>query len=108
MKYTKEQVRAENDKVRKLLRSSSSCRIMMTPSVSESPDKYLILEAIRNFDNFSGNNDPYEEHDCAIVKVNGESYMFKIDYYDLKLEYGVDPQEEDCIRVLTIMHASDY
>jgi hypothetical protein len=108
MKYSKEQIRQENDKLRKKLINSPSSRIILTPTVNESLDLDKILETVRNFDSFNGDNDPHDEHDCAIVIVNNEKYMFKIDYYDLNLEYGVDPQEEDCIRVLTIMHVSEY
>ena len=105
---TKEQVKQENDKLRKSLANTARSRVMLTPGVSEADNKGEILEAIRSFDSFNGDNDPHGEHDCAIVKVGGESYMFKIDYYDLNLEYGVDPTEEDCIRVITIMHSSEY
>lgn len=108
MKYTKEQVKQENDKLRKTLATTSRSKVMLTPGVSEADNRSEILEAIRSFDSFTGDNDPHDEHDCAIVKVGSEKYMFKIDYYDLNTEYGVDPQEEDCIRVITIMHASEY
>jgi hypothetical protein len=108
MKYTKEQVKQDNDKLRKSLANTSRSRVVLTPGVRESDNQSEILEAIRSFDSFSGDNDPHGEHDFATVKVGGESYMFKIDYYDLNTEYGVDPTEEDCIRVLTIMHASEY
>ena len=29
-------------------------------------------KAVREFRNFNRNNDPYEEHDCAVLKVKGK------------------------------------
>jgi hypothetical protein len=41
--------------------------------------------AVRGFDAFTDDNDPWQEHDCATLDVDGEPVMFKIDYYDLDL-----------------------
>ena len=37
------------------------------------------------FTAFSRDNDPYGEHDCAILTVDGVKIMFKIDYFDCSL-----------------------
>ena len=38
--------------------------------------------AVRSFDAFSDDNDPWQEHDCATLDVDGESIIFKIDLYE--------------------------
>lgn len=105
---TKEQIKQENDKCRRALINSNRCKIMLTPGVNESEHRAEILESVRNFDSFTGDNDPHGEHDFGSVSVQGQKYFFKFDYYDENLEYGVDPLEEEPVRVLTIMHSSEY
>ena len=72
-------------------------------------DQARIMQAVSNFDNFNGDNDSYLEHDCATL-VGNHRVMFKIDYYDLKLEMGsVDPSNPEVTkRVMTIMLADEY
>ncbi|MCK9917204.1 DUF3768 domain-containing protein [Microbacteriaceae bacterium K1510] len=69
-----------------------------------------LLRQVREFSAFDGDNDPYSEHDFGAVTIGGQSFFWKIDYYDRALEGGsddpVDPAKT--IRVLTIMHASEY
>jgi hypothetical protein len=69
-----------------------------------------VLSAVRQFSNFTQDNDPHGEHDFASVEVEGERYHGKIDYYAPDMEAGsedpVDPSKT--VRVLTIMHARDY
>lgn len=103
-----DEIKKRNDAFRKSLIRDSKHKVVLTESVHESPNKDLIIEAIRNFDSFSGENDPHGEHDFGSVVVAGEKYFFKFDYYDLQYEYGADPKEEDYALLLTIMHASDY
>jgi len=68
------------------------------------------VEAVRDFSEFSESNDPYGEHDFGSFDLDGVSLYWKIDYYDLLLEYG-SPDPADPLltrRVLTILLADEY
>lgn len=67
-----------------------------------------IYTAVRNYGDFTEDNDPYGEHDFGSFKVHGHKIFWKIDYYDQQLKYGVDPLDPDCRRVVTIMLAEEY
>ncbi len=69
-----------------------------------------VTAAVRAFDAFDGDNDPWQEHDCATLDVDGERIMLKIDYHDLNREYGSPDAADPNVtrRVLTMMLASDY
>lgn len=69
-----------------------------------------VLRAVRTFDDFDGDNDPYGEHDFGALEVDGVRVFWKIDYFDRSLEFGspdpVDPSVTT--RVLTVMLAAEY
>ena len=69
-----------------------------------------ILAAVANFGPFTEDNDPWGERDGGGFELDGESYRWKIDYYDLAREYGSeDPADpEQTHRVLTIFYSRDY
>ena len=69
-----------------------------------------ILYGVRQFDEFSAANDPYDEHDFGALTSAGQRILWKIDYYDLPLESGSpNPADPDVTtRVITIMLASEY
>lgn len=102
-------IRNLNDKLRK---TGLGGRIMITQGIQDLlPDTLAkIIPTIRQFDDFSENNDPYEEHDCAAIEVDGERIFWKIDYYDKALKGGspdpTDPKVTE--RVMTIMLAEEY
>jgi len=63
----------------------------------------LILDAVHTYDQFDEGIDPYGEHDMGRFMVDGESYYWKIDYYDRHLEFH-SPNPADpkvTVRVLT-------
>ncbi|MAU12868.1 MAG: hypothetical protein CL607_23815 [Anaerolineaceae bacterium] len=69
-----------------------------------------ICAIVKNYDDFTGDNDPYGEHDFGSFTYGGEKIFWKIDYYDNRLKYGSDdPANPDVTtRVLTILLASEY
>ncbi len=87
-------------------------KVVATPSIVNLSQntRASILEAIRTFDTFTEDNDPYGEHDFGSVNIEGDKFFFKIDYYDPKMERHsdnpADPQRTS--RVMTIMRAEEY
>ena len=68
------------------------------------------IVAVRAFNAFTKDNDPYEEHDCASFTLNGQCFFWAIDYYDESCTYrSKDPCDEDATtRVLTLMLGQEY
>jgi uncharacterized protein DUF3768 len=69
-----------------------------------------VLAAVAGFDDFTEDNDPWGEHDCAILTVDGRRIIFKIDYFDRDLRWH-SPDASDpavTVRVLTVMLAEEY
>ena len=87
-------------------------QVVMTQGVNELPldTKARVLLAVQSFSNFTKDNDPHGEHDFGSIEIEGETYFFKVDYYDLAMQFGsenpADP--EQTTRVLTIMRADEY
>jgi Protein of unknown function (DUF3768) len=79
-------------------------------SNSSSEEQQELFRLVRTFDNFTPENDPYGERDFGSVELNEEKYLWKIDYYDSKFEYGSEDPSDPAQtgRVLTIMHSSEY
>ena len=59
-----------------------------------------VIASIREYNNFTEENDPYKEHDCIMTG----GFICKIDYYDDNFE-GF---QEDGNRVFTIMKSHEY
>lgn len=113
IKERKELLRKGNDLFRSTLIPSPRHKVMVTEGVNdlEEEDKQAVIGLVRNHSVFEADNDPHKEHDFGAVKHKNVKYFWKIDYYDLNLEYGVDPidtPEEPFVRVLTIMRADEY
>jgi hypothetical protein len=100
---------ALNDELRRFGRDG---RIMITSGIQALGTEGVahVLAAVAAFDAFTTDNDPYGEHDCAILTVDGHRVMFKIDYYDRDLAYhSPDPSDPTVTeRVMTMMLASEY
>ncbi|MFL5665916.1 MAG: DUF3768 domain-containing protein [Ktedonobacteraceae bacterium] len=67
-----------------------------------------LVTAVRQFNTFTPDNDPYGEHDFGAIRWHEEKTYFKIDYYDQQLQYWCDPSSEEYRRVLTILLAEEY
>lgn len=102
-------IRELNDNLRQ---NFTGGRVLITCGVAELPtDKQLeIMEKVRNFSNFNKDNDPNGEHDFGAFDVDGITYFWKIDYYDVEYQYlSLDPSDETITnRVLTVMLAEEY
>jgi hypothetical protein len=69
-----------------------------------------IVKKVQVFNQFSEANDPYGEHDVGLVDIEGETLLWKIDYYDKKMQmHSPDPADPTVTqRVMTILLASEY
>jgi Protein of unknown function (DUF3768) len=102
-------IRALNDAFRRSLEGGTlvlTAGIIALGSVTQTQ----IIEAIRRFEAFTPDNDPWEEHDFGSVEVAGELIYFKIDYFDLtRAMHSDDPADPSKTeRVMTVMLASEY
>src|SRR5690349_288541 len=63
-----------------------------------------ILDGVRTFSAFTGDNDPYGEHDFGSFTVAEQQIFWKIDYYDTTCAAGSDDPSDPArtTRVLTI------
>lgn len=86
-------------------------RLFMTAGIDALPviEKLLILTEVRYFAEFTPDNDPHGEHDCAVLTVRGKRIIWKIDYLPANGFDEADPvREETVLRVLTVMLAEEY
>lgn len=69
-----------------------------------------IFSGIASFSAFTEDNDPHGEHDCAVMDVEGQRVIWKVDYYDRSRTYhSPDPADPKLtVRVMTVMLASEY
>jgi Protein of unknown function (DUF3768) len=98
-----------NDKLRTTFMGG---KVLLTASVTalDELSKARLLKAICTFEAFNDGNNPHGERDFVSVDVGGEKYFAKIDCYAPDMEHGSeDPADpKKTVRVMTIMHASDY
>ncbi|MFO1152044.1 MAG: DUF3768 domain-containing protein [Rhodospirillales bacterium] len=86
--------------------------ILLTRGVCNKGDDFVAraFRTVADYDAFTEGNDPHGEHDFGDFTLDGETVFFKVDYYDLKKEYGsedpADPAKTR--RVMTILLAEEY
>lgn len=101
-------IRELNDRLR---RTGIGGTIVLTRAVAglDEPDLKDLLKLIRDFDDFNRGNDPWGEHDFGEVVLNGIRFFWKLDSYDLNLEWASPDPTDDAVtrRVLTIMTGED-
>ncbi|HOX41461.1 MAG TPA: DUF3768 domain-containing protein [bacterium] len=86
----------------------SGLGVMLAGGVQSVNDITGLLRAVRDFDKFNEDNDPWHEHDYGRLDWYGDSVIWKIDYYDQSLTYWEDPLSLKCRRIITIMLTEDY
>jgi hypothetical protein len=92
-----------NDEFRRTTRE-----LFLTQGIQALPDIHGLVTAIRQFNTFTPDNDPYGEHDFGVITWHNERTYWKIDYYDQQLQNGCEPLSPECRRVLTVLLASEY
>jgi hypothetical protein len=104
-----DRIRSLNDAFRRTFVGGA---VMITPGIEAIPldQRRSLLQKIRDFTAFDEGNDPHHEHDFGALSEGEFRCFFKIDYYDLKTEYGSPDPSEPAVttRVLTIMLAEEY
>lgn len=104
-----DRIRALNDAFRRTFVGGA---VMITAGVEAMPldQRRSLIQKVRNFEAFSEDNDPHAEHDFGAIDEAGERYFWKLDYYDLKMEFGSPDPADPAVttRVLTIMCADEY
>ena len=102
-------IRELNDRLRRFARSGVICLTAGVQALGESGIVEALI-ATRDFDAFTPDNDPYDEHDFGAFRAAGERMFWKIDYYDRDRRYGSPDPADPAVttRVLTIMLASEY
>ena len=85
------------------------CRVTITAGVQALGNVDAVLRQVQVFEAFTPDNDPYGEHDFGQITLEGTTFFWKIDYYDLDLHmHSPDPSNETVTaRVLTIMLAEE-
>jgi Protein of unknown function (DUF3768) len=110
MSNTTQRIAELNDLARSAMGVAS--RLHQTAGINALPpaDQSRIREKVELFRDFNRDNDPYGERDFGHFEHNGVAVMWKIDYYDKRMEFGsedpADPQKTT--RVLTIMLREEY
>ena len=81
---------------------------MLTGGVQTVTNLMGLLQAVKDYNSFNEDNDPYGEHDFGRIDWHGDKVFWKIDYYDSNLKNWCDPLDPKCRRVVTIMLAEEY
>ena len=107
--WRRREIKRLNDELRETGKRGT---IVVTPGFLDLSDELReqILIAMKGEDQFTEDNDPWGEHDMGSVNIEGNTVLWKIDYYDLDMNF-LSPESADpnvTRRVLTIMLASEY
>ncbi len=101
-----------NDKLRQNIFNPGKDKVILTRGVSNLPfdEQLKILIKVKDFNDFTPDNNPWGENDFGKLEHNNTDYFWKIDYYNRDMDAGSDdPSNPDITtRVLTIMRADEY
>jgi hypothetical protein len=104
-----QQIAALNDAFRTTYHGGT---LVLTAGIQALPEEIQvgILHAVRTFNTFTPDNDPHQEHDFGSITYQGHRIFFKIDYYDLELNFHSENPADPNVtqRVLTVMLADEY
>ena len=102
-------IAALNDQAR---HSFTGCRVLITQGIQAlGPDRVAqVLDAVRSFDQFTEDNDPYGEHDFGRIDLQGSAIFWKFDYYDLDFTMHSPDAADPAVTagVLTVLLGSEY
>lgn len=105
-----QQIAQQNDAFRTALGKHPALpgQVVATQGVAHRQDQGVIIQKVREFNDFNEENDPHGEHDFGSFEIGDDQFFWKIDYYDSKeCEYGA-ADALNSYRVLTIMLAEEY
>jgi len=106
-------IRALNDQLR-MTGFGLNARVVVAGSLAtEMPTAeklFSIVDAMKAFNDFPDGDDPHHEHDFGVFTVDGERYMFKIDYYALDERSGSEHPDDPnvTVRIMSVFYAADY
>lgn len=87
-------------------------QILMTVGIQALSEEIRneVIKQIRAYSTWDSENDPYGEHDFGMVEVENHKVFWKIDYYDMNMQYrSEDPADSGKTnRVMTVMLVSEY
>ena len=103
-----------NDNLRRYWYSPAHGTTVLTAGVqalvNSEPLINCLMQAIADFNGFTEDNDPYQEHDFGCITFWNQKILWKIDYYNLAMTEhspcAADPYMTK--RVLTVMLAEEY
>jgi hypothetical protein len=104
-----ERIRELNDEARRHLTDGE---VVFTRGITSLPeeDQAAIFELVCHYDDFSFEDDPFEEHDFGSFEYKGHDIEWKIDCYELGADPVGSPDPSDPTvtrRVLTVMLAGE-
>lgn len=102
-------IRELNDAFRKTFIGG---RVYLTQGVNALPDgaRSAVIRKVRDFADFTPDNDPHGEHDFGSLEIAGSKFFWKIDYYAPDMDGGSENPSNPAMttRILTIMFAEEY
>lgn len=87
-------------------------QVMITAGLDALGDVVVarVMQEIAAFTQFTDDNDPHRERDCATLTVEGARIIWKIDYFDRDLTFRSPNPADPAVtsRVMTVMLADEY
>ena len=98
-----------NDLLRKTMLGG---KWLLTSGVNALPEDQVaeVIMAVRTFNNFNADNDPFGERDFGKIEIGGYKFYWKVDYYDKAMEFASNDPSDPAVtcRVITVMLADEY